>query len=125
MVVADQRSGTLQSVVRENVEPGSQVFTDALLSYQGLNGSYVHAVIDHAVAYCDGEVHTNSMENFWSLLKRTLGGTYVSVFAKHLDSYLDEQCRRFNDREMKDGDRFYRVMRDVVGKRLSYAELTA
>jgi hypothetical protein len=82
-------------------------------------------MVNHLAAYVDGNVHTNGMENFWSLLKRTLGGTYVSVEPFHLFRYVDEQAFRFNNRgPMNDGDRFRYVMRKIVGKRLTYAELT-
>ena len=106
------------------VEPGSALYSDALKSYEGLDGEFVHQVIDHAVAYVDGNVHTNGMENFWSLLKRGINGTYVSVEPYHLFRYLDEQAFRFNNRvDMNDADRFDMVMRQIVGKRLTYSEL--
>ena len=73
---------------------------------EGLNKEYIHQVIDHAVAYVDGNVHTNGCENFWSLLKRGLHGTYISVEPFHLFRYLDEQCFRFNNRKMTDSERF-------------------
>jgi hypothetical protein len=73
--------------------------TDAWGGYRGLNGEYVHEVVDHAIEYVDGTVHTNGVENFWSLLKRTLKGTYVNVEPFHLFRYLDEQAFRFNLRE--------------------------
>ncbi len=97
-VVPTRRKGDVQSHVREHVLAGSALFTDALKSYEGLS-EFQHEVIDHAVAYVDGEVHTNSMENFWSLLKRGLHGTYVSVEPFHLFRYLDEQCFRFQQAE--------------------------
>src|SRR5229473_267918 len=89
-VVPNRKKKSLQYEIREHVLAGSAIFTDALKSYEGLS-EYQHEVIDHAVAYVDGEVHTNGMENFWSLLKRSLGGTYVSVEPFHLFRYLDEQ----------------------------------
>jgi len=89
-VVEKRRKAQLHALVRENVEPGSALYSDALQSYNGLNAEYLHQVIDHAEAYVDGQVHTNGMENFWSLLKRGLHGTYVSVEPFHLFRYVDE-----------------------------------
>ncbi|QNN22262.1 IS1595 family transposase [Planctomycetales bacterium ZRK34] len=124
-VVKDQRRSTLQPIIREHVEPGSAVYTDALKSYEGLSDDYVHAVVDHAVEYVNGRVHTNCMENFWSLLKRALMGTYVAVRPEHLDAYLDEQMMRFNARNGDDAGRFRQVMGNVSGRRVTYRELTA
>jgi len=81
-------------------------------------------VIDHAEKYVDGQVHTNGIENFWSLLKRTLKGTYVAVEPFHLFRYLDEQTFRFNLRKGTDADRFVKASAMLTGKRLTYAELT-
>jgi transposase-like protein len=115
----------LQSVIRERVEAGSAIFSDELLSYDGLSEDYQHAVINHAVEYVNGNVHTNTMENFWSLLKRGLHGTYISVEPFHLFRYLDEQAFRYNNRkDMNDADRFDLAIRQVVGKRLTWKELT-
>lgn len=124
-VVPNQRRATLQPIIRENVEPGSMVCTDALASYSGLSDAYIHEVIDHAIEYVRGNVHTNSMENFWALLKRSLMGTYVAVRPEHLDAYLDEQVERFNARKLDDGQRFSRVMNRVLGRRLTYSQLVA
>jgi len=123
-VVLDTKSRTLQVEVRENVEPGSEVHTDALRSYWGLDPEYVHNVVDHAERYVNGHVHTNSLENFWSLLKRGIKGTYVSVEPYHLFRYLDEQAFRFNEREGKDADRFGKALGSAAGRRLTYSELT-
>ena len=123
-VVANTRRATLQSEVRKQVEPGAEVYTDALRSYDGLRSDYVHKVVDHAEKYVDGVVHTNGLENFWSLLKRTLTGTYISVEPFHLFRYLDEQAFRFNNRETHDSGRFLMVAASVIGKRLTYRELT-
>src|SRR5690606_27276086 len=98
--------------------------TDALKSYDGLLGDYIHKVIDHAQEYVNGHVHTNGMENFWSLLKRTLKGTYVAVEPFHLFRYLDEQSFRFNERKDCDAGRFHKVVGSVAGKRLTYADVT-
>jgi len=122
-VVDKRRKSQLQSLVRENVEPGSALYSDALKSYDGLAGEFEHQVIDHAIAYVDGQVHTNGMENFWSLLKRGIRGTYVSVEPYHLFRYVDEQAFRFNNRKLTDAERFDSVMSQVVGKRLTYEEL--
>jgi hypothetical protein len=124
-VIGERSKEVLQGIVRENVEKGSTVMTDALMAYVGLNAEYAHEIIDHAEAYVRDNVHTNGLENFWSLLKRTLGGTYVSVEPYHLFRYVDEQAFRFNNRKpMSDADRFSFLVRKVVGKRLTYAELT-
>ena len=123
-VVEKRKKKDLQALVRENVEPKSALYSDALKSYDGLSEEYAHQVIDHAEAYVDGQVHTNGCENFWSLLKRGLNGTYVSVEPYHLFRYVDEQAFRFNNRkDMNDADRFVVAMRQIVGKRLTYKEL--
>jgi transposase-like protein len=124
MVVPDRKRTTLQAAVKNHVEAGSALYTDALLSYNGLEGDYAHQVINHAVKYVDGSIHTNGIENFWSLLKRSLAGTYVSVEPFHLFRYLDEQTFRFNNRkDMNDGDRFSKVVSQVADKRVTYKEL--
>lgn len=123
-VVDNTKKKTLQSEIREHVLAGSAIFTDALKSYEGLD-EFQHEVIDHAVAYVNGECHTNGCENFWSLLKRGLKGTYVSVEPFHLFRYLDEQAFRYNNRKgMNDGQRFDLAVRQVVGKRLTWDHLT-
>jgi len=129
MVIPNRRKHALQSEVNKHVEAGAALYTDALQSYNGLDAIYAHRVIDHAAAYVDGKVHTNGLENFWSLLKRGISGTYVSVEPFHLFRYLDEQSFRYNNRATKanpmgDGDRFDRVMRQIVGKRLTWDALT-
>jgi transposase-like protein len=122
-VVDNTKKRTLQSEVRQHVLAGSAIFTDALRSYSGLD-EFQHEVVDHAVEYVRGEVHTNGLENFWSLVKRGLKGTYVSVEPFHLFRYLDEQVFRYNNRKMNDGDRFNIVVREIVGKRLTWDQLT-
>jgi transposase-like protein len=126
MVVPDVKRESLDSNIRDHVEPRANVYTDKLRSYKHLNTNddFVHAVIDHAVKYVDGHVHTNGIENFWSLLKRTLRGTYVSVEPFHLFRYLDEQSFRFNNRKTDDKTRFLRVAANVTGKRVTYKQLT-
>jgi transposase-like protein len=115
---------TLQREVRKRVKPGAAVITDELQSYRGLDQSYQHLVINHAEKYVDGQVHTNGLENFWSLLKRGLGGTYVSVRPYHLARYLDEQVFRYNEREGADAERFAGVLNGAEGKRVTWKELT-
>ncbi len=123
-VVAGATKATLHGEVRGNVEPGAELFTDALNAYMGLEADYIHQVINHAEKYVDGQIHTNGIENFWSLLKRGLKGTYVSVEPFHLFRYLDEQVFRFNTRTGNDASRFSLAVSQIVGKRLTYAELT-
>ena len=123
-IIPNVKATTLQSEVRETLAPGATLNTDAWVGYRGLHGDYQHHVIDHAVEYVRGTVHTNGIENFWSLLKRTIKGTYVSVEPFHLGRYLDEQAYRFNERDRDDYGRFKDVLSSVVGKRLTYSELT-
>src|ERR1700688_5052602 len=123
-VIPNRKKSALQSEVRKHVEAGSALYTDALLSYNGLAGDYAHEVVDHAVAYGDGKVHTNGLENFWSLFKRSINGTYVSVEPFHLFRYLDEQMYRYNNRKLTDGERFDCAVRQIVGKRLTWDQLT-
>jgi transposase-like protein len=129
VVVPNRKKRTLQAEVKEHVQAGAALYSDALLSYDGLESDYAHQVVDHAVEYVRGRVHTNGTENFWSLTKRTIGGTYVSVEPFHLFRYLDEQSFRFNNRGHKDApvndaDRFMLVVGGIVGKRLTFDELT-
>jgi transposase-like protein len=125
-IVEKRRKYNMQPLVREEVEAGATVYTDALKSYIGLDSDYDHQVIDHAVEYVNGRVHTNTLENFWSLVKRGLHGTYVSVEPFHLHRYLDEQVFRFNNRKnMNDSQRFALAMSQIGGKRLTYANSLA
>jgi transposase-like protein len=124
MVVPNVKRATLLPKIRENVEPGSRMVTDALHSYSTLGQEYPHDVINHAESFGRGDVSTNGIENFWSGLKRTLGGTYISVRPKHLDRYVDEQAFRFNSRSEVDGTRFAQAVRQADGKRLTYRSLT-
>jgi hypothetical protein len=121
--IRDPNAKTLQRIVRETVEAGATVHTDALWSYKGLAVDYTHETVNHAVEYVRGNVHTNGIENFWSLLKRGLKGTYVSVEPFHLGRYVSEQVFRFNERTDNDGGRFRKVLASVVGKRLTYQDL--
>jgi transposase-like protein len=122
-VVGATRKRILQAEVRAHVERGTNLYTDALKSYDGLSDEYTHGVIDHAEKYVDGKIHTNGLENFWSLLKRAIRGTYVSVEPFHLFRYLDEEAFRFNERGDNDGGRFLKVLRTIVGRRVTYREL--
>lgn len=122
-VVPNQKRKSLHRMVRENVANGSTVYTDALKSYEGLGDDFIHEVIDHAKEYVRGDVHTNSMENFWSLLKRCISGTYISVMPWHLMRYVDEQVYRFNERNSNDAERFDSAMSNVVGRRVTYNAL--
>jgi transposase-like protein len=129
IVVPNRRKKTLQKEVKAHVQAGAALYSDALLSYDGLEADYAHQVVDHAVEYVRGKVHTNGLENFWSLTDRTIGGTYVSVEPFHLFRYLDEMSFRFNNRgtrivPVNDADRFKMVVAGIVGKRLTYKHLT-
>src|SRR6266568_1786346 len=121
--VPNTRRPELCSNVRQHVEEGSTVCTDALMSYDDLERDYDRRVIDHAESYAQGHVHTNCLENFWSLLKRALKGTYVNVEPFHLFRYLDEQAFRFNERKLTDSERFLAVVPSIAGRRLTYRGL--
>ena len=124
-VVPSRRKAVLQEEVRRHVTAGAALYSDALKSYEGLATEYAHQVVDHACQYVDGRVHTNGLENFWSLLKRGISGTYVSVEPFHLFRYLDEQMFRFNNRnDLDDAGRFDLAVRQIVGKRITFAQLT-
>lgn len=123
-VVKGTDAKTLQGNLKKYVEPGSQVYTDAHKGYSGLNEEFIHDFIDHAVTYANGAVHTNSVENFWSCLKRGLKGTYISVQPFHLERYVDEQAYCFNERGYSDAERFLGVLSQVTGKRLTWDQLT-
>jgi transposase-like protein len=126
-VIPNRRKPTLEAMVHENIAPNSAIYTDALPSYEDLSMWYVHEAVDHAVEYVRGQVHTNGLENFWGLLKRGIKGTYVSVEPFHLERYLDEEVFRFNNRnneEIGDPGRFRVALAQIVGKRLTYDELT-
>jgi transposase-like protein len=123
-VIENTNRETLHAEVKNNVEKDSNLFTDEWRSYRGLDEDYIHEVINHSIEYVKGNVHTNGIENFWALLKRTLKGTYVSVEPFHLGRYLAEQTYRFNERKGNDKERFLGVLKAVSGKRLTYNELT-
>ena len=122
--VPTRRKHELHGKIRENIKAGSALFSDALKSYDGLSSEYQHAVIDHAVEYVRGNVHTNTIENYWSLVKRQLHGTYISVEPYHLFRYLDEQSFRYNSRKLTDSERFAHVCKQVAGRRLTWDRLT-
>jgi transposase-like protein len=123
--VAETKKADLQRRIHESVEAGAAIFSDSHPMYTGLDIDFKHAVVNHAVEYVRGNVHTNTMENFWSLLKRGLGGTYIAVEPFHLFRYIDEQAFRYNNRtDMNDADRFVMAMTQTTGKRVTYKELT-
>jgi transposase-like protein len=124
-VIQEREKETLHGHVRACIEEGTALYTDEWGPYTGLSEDYIHKVINHAEKYVDGRVHTNGMENFWSLLKRGLAGTYVSVEPFHLFRYLDEQMFRYNNRKnMNDFDRFKLAASQIVGKRLTWNQVT-
>ncbi|HMD77370.1 MAG TPA: IS1595 family transposase [Terracidiphilus sp.] len=122
-VISSRKKKELHAEVKKHVEVGAALYTDALMSYRGLGSDYAHQVVDHAIEYVNGRIHTNGLENFWSLLKRDINGTYVSIEPFHLFRYLDEQSFRFNNRKLTDADRFDMAARGMVGKRLTFNEL--
>jgi transposase-like protein len=129
MVVDDRERVTLQGKIKHHVEPGSEIMTDELHSYWGLEKEYVHEIVNHAAEYVRGHVHTNGLENFWSQVKRCLNGTYVSVAPFHLFRYLDEQSFRYNhrntkERKLSNADRFAIALSQIAGKRLTWVEVT-
>lgn len=123
-VIKSTRKAVLHAEVRATVAPGSSLYTDTAGGYHGLSDDYKHETVDHAVEYVRDQVHTNGLENFWSLLKRGIKGTYVSVEPFHLFRYLDEQVFRFNERAKNDYGRFSAVLSWVNGLRLTYKGLT-
>jgi transposase-like protein len=124
-VIPNVKRETLQAEVLKHVDKRAKLYTDNAPAYDGLKARFVHEVVDHVQTYVRGQVHTNGIENFWALLKRTLSGTYVAVEPFHLDRYLDEQMFRFNNRTDKsDSDRFELALSQVSGKRLTFAEVT-
>lgn len=114
---------TLHAVIHKTVEKGSELYTDQAKGYCGLSEEYLHGIIDHAQKYVDGKIHTNGLENFWSLFKRAIKGSHVSVEPFHLQAYLDSEIFRFNNRELKDAGRFAAAVPGVVGKRITYKQL--
>lgn len=123
-VVNNNRRSSLLPEIWENIEKGSKVYTDKLRSYDVLKNDYDHKSVDHKVEYVSGDAHTNTLENFWSLFKRTVKGTYVHIAPFHTDRYLDEQIFRYNNRKVTDSERFVKGASQIFGRRLTYAELT-
>jgi len=124
-VVPDRKAGTLMDFINENVEPNSTVYTDSHQGYAPVRWNFEHGMTDHSLGeYVNGAIHTNGIENFWSLLKRSIAGTYLSIAPKHLIAYVDERAFAFNNRKTSDFDRFSTVLTQVAGRRLTYAELT-
>jgi transposase-like protein len=124
-VIGDRKQKTIQAEVSGNVEKGSKIYADDFSNIWRMDEQFEHGVIDHMTGYVNGQVHTNGIENFWSLLKRGLGGTYISVEPFHLFRYIDEQAFRYNNRKgMNDSDRFDLAVRQILGKRLTWAEVT-
>jgi transposase-like protein len=123
-VIPNASGRVIQPEVHHTVRRGSVLYTDAWKAYKGLDGDFAHEVIDHAERYVDGRVHTNGIENFWSLVKRGLHGTYISVEPFHLFRYLDERVFTYNLRDRTDYGRFEAVLSATAGRRLTYAEVT-
>lgn len=124
-LIEDRSKGAMEPPIHANVEAGSHIITDEHTTYPFVAKPYFHEVINHVEGYVREHVHTNGIENFWSLLKRGLGGTYISVEPIHLEAYVSEQVYRYNNRRnMNDAGRFSKLLSQVVGKRLTYAELT-
>jgi transposase-like protein len=129
-IINDRKKSSIQPEVAAHVEPGSKVYADDWAQTWRMPERYEHEIINHLETYVQGNCHTNSLENFWSLLKRGVGGTYIAVEPFHLFRYVDEQAFRFNNRKHADGEvvtdaeRFGRLCDQIVGKRLTYQELT-
>jgi transposase-like protein len=129
-VVPNVKRETLQTAILDQIEKGSTVYTDQAVGYDNLAAQeYVHETVNHVEEYVHGQIHTQGIDNFWSLLKRGLRGTYIAVEPFHLDRYLGEQIFRYNNRATRDNpltdaDRFSLAVTQIVGKRLTYAELT-
>jgi len=124
-VIKTVRAKDVIPVIQENVEQDSEVFTDQSRIYCELYEQYVHETVNHTVEYVRGEVHTNNIENFWSLLKRTIKGTYVSVSPVHLQKYVEEQMFRYNERHGDDRQRFVSMIELISGKRLTWTQLVS
>ncbi len=122
-VIKGVRTQDVLPVIQEHIEENSEVFSDQAAIYRDLYEKYIHATVNHSVEYVRGNVHTNGIENFWSLLKRTIKGTYVSVSPAHLQKYVEEQMFRYNERECNDQMRFVRMIESISGKRLTYSQL--
>jgi transposase-like protein len=124
-IVPGSYGSTLRRKVRDHVEEGATIYTDAWPAYADLQRDYKHYVVNHAIEYARGHVHTNSIESFWAVLKRALKGTYIAPRPWHLQKYVEEEVFRFNERENTDGPRFALAAKGADGKRLTYRELVA
>jgi transposase-like protein len=123
-VVKDTRLNTLMTYLKDNVQKGSHLYTDDARHYRNVYHSYIHDVVNHSLLeYVRGNAHTQTIENYWSLLKRTIKGTYVSVAPEHLQAYIEEQSFRFNERKGTDLTRFLEMIKSVSGKRITYKQL--
>ena len=122
-VVPNTKRSTLRPHIDAHVVVRSAIVTDAHQSYCGLDADFVHGVVDHAIAYVDGRVHTNGLENFWSLFKRCIHGTWVGIEPFHLHRCLDEQTWRFNARKVDDGERFIKAVGGIGNGPLPYKRL--
>jgi transposase-like protein len=122
-VIADRKKATIQPEITAVVAPGTAIHSDEHGDTWRFEEQYVHNIVSHLETYVEGNVHTNTLENFWSLLKRGLAGTYISVEPFHLFRYVDEQAFRFNNRKATDAERFQNVMSQIVGRRLTYQGL--
>jgi transposase-like protein len=129
-IVPNTSRATLQAQILKHVADDSNVYTDEARGYVNMPATYVHEIVNHTQQYVRGRVHTNGLENFWSLLKRGLNGTYVAVEPFHLSRYLDEQVFRYNNRKdengkkLNDRQRFELALSQIAGKRLTFAEVT-
>lgn len=125
-VIPNVKRETLMNEILSNVGFNAHVYTDGHVGYYGLDAykNFIHKTVNHVNEYVNGKVHTQGIENFWSLLKRGLNGTYVAVEPFHMDAYVDEQVFRYNTRKDSDSKRFTKVLSQLAGKRLTYAELT-
>jgi transposase-like protein len=128
-ILKNVKRETLQNAILKNVTPFAKVYTDEAVQYDKLDKHFVHKIVNHSKEYVNGQIHTQGIENFWSLLKRGLRGTYVAVEPFHLDRYCDEQVFRYNNRATKDNpltdaDRFALAISQVSGRRLTYKALT-
>jgi transposase-like protein len=126
-VVIERTKETLHGIAQKHIASGSALMTDEWGGYKGIDCQ--HEIINHASEYVRGLIHTNGIENFWSLLKRGLGGTYISVEPFHLFRYIDEQAFRYEHRATKDkpytnADRFAIALTQIAGKRLTWNDLT-
>ncbi len=124
-VIPDTTRPTIQQAVRDNVRRGSNLYADTHSGYQGLSRDYGHQAVDYMVEYVRGQVHTNSLENFWSLWKRCIKGTHIHLSEKHMLRYLDEETFRYGNRTLNDAGRFLLAAQSVIGRRLTWKQLTS